>query len=105
MKGTSAIRQEADPRENAVHQLGTVDREDVWSRLGRYWSRIDAELDPTTDSKLNEDTIIDLGTMLAKLERNLIAGLGSHQEKAMYVFRLCLDIANVEENTNQRYEK
>ena len=29
--------------------------------------------------------MIDLGTMLAKLERNLIAGLASHQEQAMYV--------------------
>ena len=83
MKGTSAIHQEADSRENAVQQLGAIDGEDVWRRLGRYWDRIDTELDPTTDSKLNEDTIIDLGTMLAKLERNLIAGLGSHQDKAM----------------------
>jgi hypothetical protein len=83
MKGTSAIRQEADPREDAVHQLGTVEGEDIWNRLGRYWSRIDAELDPTTSTKLSEDTIIDLGTMLAKLERNLIAGLGGHQDKAM----------------------
>ena len=66
-----------------MRQLDTIDGDDVWSRLGRYWGRIDAELDPTTDSKLNEDTIIDLGTMLAKLERNLIAGLGSHQDKAM----------------------
>jgi hypothetical protein len=83
MKGTSRIHQEADSRENAVHQLDTIDGEDVWSRLGRYWGRIDSELDPTTDSKLSEDTIIDLGTMLAKLERNLIAGLGSHQDRAM----------------------
>jgi ataxin-10 len=81
----SAIHQEADSRENAVQQLDTIDGGDVWSRLGRYWGRIDTELDPTTDSKLNEDTVIDLGTMLAKLERNLIAGLGSHQEKALYV--------------------
>jgi len=83
MKGTSAIRPEADSRENAVHQLDTIDEEDVWGRLGRYWGCLDAELDPTTSSTLSEDTIIDLGTMLAKLERNLIAGLGSHQEKAM----------------------
>lgn len=66
-----------------MQQLGNVDGDDIWSRLGRYWSRIDAELDPTTDSKLSEDTVIDLSTMLAKLERNLIAGLGSHQEAAM----------------------
>jgi hypothetical protein len=81
----SRYHQEADSRENAVQQLDTIDGEDVWSRLGRYWDRIDAELDPTTDSKLSEDTVTDLGTMLAKLERNLIAGLGSHQEKALYV--------------------
>jgi hypothetical protein len=81
----SRIHQEADSRENAVQQLDTIDGEDVWRRLGNYWGRIDAELDPTTDSKLSEDTMIDLGTMLAKLERNLIAGLGSHQEKALYV--------------------
>jgi hypothetical protein len=66
-----------------VHQLDTIDGEDVWSRLGRYWGCIEGELDPTTSSKLSEDTVIDLGTMLAKLERNLIAGLGSHQENAM----------------------
>jgi hypothetical protein len=66
-----------------VHQLDTIDGEDVWSRLGRYWGYVEGELDPTTSSKLGEDTIIDLGTMLAKLERNLIAGLGTHQEKAM----------------------
>ena len=79
----SAIRQEADPREDVVHQLDTIDGEAVWRRLGIYWGRIDAELDPTTSSKLSEDTMIDLGTMLAKLERNLLAGLGDHQEKAM----------------------
>ena len=83
----SRLHQEADSRENAVQQLGKVDGEDIWRRLGRYWSRIDAELDPTTSSTLSEDTIIDLGTMLAKLERNLIAGLGSHQEKALYVYQ------------------
>lgn len=77
----------ADFREDAVQELGTIDGEDIWNRLGRYWSFIDAELDPTTDSKLSEETIIDLGTMLAKLERNLIAGLGSHQEAALYVTR------------------
>jgi len=75
--------QEADSRENAVYALDTIDGDDVWSRIGGYWVRIEGELDPTTSSKLAEDTIIDLATILAKLERNLIAGLGSHQEKAM----------------------
>jgi len=74
---------EADSRESAVYQLDTIDGEEVWSRLGGYWVRIEGELDPTTSGKLGEDTVIDLATMLAKLERNLIAGLGSHQEKAM----------------------
>ena len=74
---------EADSRESAVYQLDTIDGEHVWSRLGGYWVRIEGELDPTTSGKLGEDTVIDLATMLAKLERNLIAGLGSHQEKAM----------------------
>jgi hypothetical protein len=83
MRGTSCNRYRADFREGAVQQLGTVNGEDVWTRLESYWSRIDAELDPTTSSKLSEDTIIDLSTMLAKLERNLIAGLSSHQERTM----------------------
>ena len=66
-----------------MRQLDTVDADDIWSRIGRYWSCIEKELDPTTTSNLSEDTIVDLTTMLAKLERNLIAGLGSHQAKAM----------------------
>jgi hypothetical protein len=41
------------------------------------------ELDPTTPDSLSEDTVIDLSTMLAKLERNLLAGLEAHQKLAM----------------------
>jgi hypothetical protein len=60
-----------------------MNNENVWDRLGRYWSRIDKELDPTLTPNRSEDTMIDLSTMLAKLERNLIAGLATHQEQAM----------------------
>jgi hypothetical protein len=70
-------------RETAVQDLGTINNENAWDRLGRYWSRIDTELDPTLTPNRSEDTMIDLGTMLAKLERNLIAGLATHQEQAM----------------------
>jgi hypothetical protein len=41
------------------------------------------ELNPSTSNGFSEDTTIDLSTMLAKLERNLIAGLRSYQEAAM----------------------
>ena len=65
--------------------MSAIDNTTIWDRLGIYWSCIDVELDPTSSPSRSEDTMIDLGTMLAKLERNLIAGLASYQEQAMYV--------------------
>jgi hypothetical protein len=67
-----------------VDGVGRINGEDVWSRLGVYWGRLGEELDPIGTTKhVSEDTAIDLALMLAKLERNLIAGLADHQESAL----------------------
>lgn len=69
-------------------ELGRVNGEDIWERLGRYWLHLESGLDPSglanKQQSMSEDTRLDLATMMAKLERNLIAGLLIHQQKAMY---------------------
>lgn len=74
-------------REDAISRLGRHEGEDLWTRLGRYWSYLEAEFNPSDLAPkrrtMSEDTLLDLATMMAKLERNLIAGIGHHQEQAM----------------------
>jgi hypothetical protein len=73
-------------RQEIVQHTGTAEGDDVWTRLGRYWKWLGEELDPTgtgSTKRISEDRAIDLALMLAKLERNLIAGLSIHQEKAL----------------------
>jgi hypothetical protein len=70
-----------------VDGVGRIDGEDVWSRLGVYWDRLGEEFDPIGTTKhVSEDTAIALALMLAKLERNLIAGLSNHQKAALWVY-------------------
>ena len=74
-------------REDVVLELGRVDDDDLWTRMGRYWEYLEGELNPSDHAPkrraMSEDTLLDLTTMMAKLERNLIAGIAKHQQEAM----------------------
>lgn len=75
-------------RESVVASVGTIKGENIWDRLERYWTCLQAGLDPSyasSRSNIDEDTLINLTTMTAKLERNLIAGLYEHQRGSMLV--------------------
>lgn len=74
-------------REHLARSLGSIDHEDVWDRFSKCWAALESGLDPSSACRLqvttSEDTRINLTVMMAKLERNLIAGLAEHQQGAM----------------------
>jgi len=66
-------------REQLAEELSS----ELWSVLGNYWSLLADSLHPSSSRNASEDSLIDLALGLAKLERNLVAGLASHQASAM----------------------
>ena len=79
------------PRHDAVSSLSITDAESFWDRLGSLWTILARSFDQgSSDSSstslwASEDSRIALVLGLAKLERNMIAGLMSHQQASMYV--------------------
>ena len=79
------------PRHDALSSLSITDGECFWDRLGSLWTALARSFDQSsydsssTPSWASEDSRIILGAGLAKLERNMIAGLMSHQQASMYV--------------------
>lgn len=60
----------------------------VWDRIGALWAAISSSFTPSPSSGAtlaSEESRISVASALAKLERNLVAGLQVHQEAAMRV--------------------
>lgn len=58
-------------------------KDGLWDRLGGLWPSISSSFHPTTGSAIaSEDSRVSLALALAKLERNLVAGLEEHQAQA-----------------------
>ena len=60
---------------------------DPWSAFGCLWSRLALSLHPTVKppfESASEDSRRNLAVALAKLERNLVAGIAEHQVQAVY---------------------
>lgn len=57
---------------------------DVWACYSSLWTTLAVVFDPTsTDGRVE---YIPVATALAKLERNLLAGIWDNQEAAMYAW-------------------
>lgn len=53
---------------------------DLWERLGVWWTAIADQLEPGKSAHI--PYFISMSTSLAKMERNLVAGLAGHQAAA-----------------------
>lgn len=68
-------------RYDLVESLSTAGP--VWPRLAGLWDAIGRSFQPGSEAAgSSEDSRISLALGLAKLERNLIAGLAEHQDPA-----------------------
>ena len=76
-----------------VDQRGDIVRElsldqSLWEKLRELWNALAETLHPTkASSGSSEDSLTNLALALAKLDRNLVAGLEDHQAKALYVYQ------------------
>ncbi|KAK1927072.1 spinocerebellar ataxia type 10 protein domain-containing protein, partial [Papiliotrema laurentii] len=73
-----------DERPDLVVDLSSEN--DAWSAFGCLWSRLALSLHPTVKppfESASEDSRRNLALALAKLERNLVAGIAEHQVQAV----------------------
>lgn len=69
-------------REDLVEQISSG--RSLWDRIGQIWIALSAAFHPITGKAIaSEDSRISLALALAKLERNLIAGIEEHQAHAV----------------------
>lgn len=67
-------------REDIVTQLRQHGVE-LWTRLGEWWSAIADHFEPGNTT--HDSHFVSMSTSLAKMERNLVAGLADHQAAAV----------------------
>ncbi|GFZ49470.1 hypothetical protein JCM24511_07590 [Saitozyma sp. JCM 24511] len=75
--------QHLDERPQIVKDLSTASFHDVWQRFERQWSALADSFGAHGTSVASEDSRILLATALAKLERNLVAGIPEHQAQTV----------------------